>query len=420
MRVLWFASNPCSASKMILPGFSRGGWLASLEQELSKKDDIELYVAFYFSKKIEPFVYGNTRYYPMHRRIAKTKIGRQFYRMIGKENYERAEIENLVFLTNSINPDIIHVCGTEDNYGLIQNFTSIPVVVSIQGVINAIVGKYFSGVPQNQVLKHSSLKRRILNNTYQNGYSLFKKRSIREQDILKISKNIIGRTDWDRRIVKLLAPQSKYFIGNEILRESFYVKEWRKINFNNRIQIITTINQGLFKGFETIIKTAHLLLTYQNFSFEWIIVGLDKNCEIVKIVEKWLNIDSKSCNIRFLGNKNENEISDLLLEADIYCQVSHIENSPNSLCEALLIGMPVIASYAGGTGSLIINDEEGIIVQDGEPFVLAGSIIELSNDFQKAKKMGQTARQKALRRHNTTDIVNSLISTYQTIIFNKS
>ena len=55
-----------------------------------------------------------------------------------------------------------------------------------------------------------------------------------ESFYLKNSKNIIGRTDWDRQITRILAPKSNYFVGNEILRDNFYEEKWNNIYENGK------------------------------------------------------------------------------------------------------------------------------------------------------------------------------------------
>jgi len=59
-------------------------------------------------------------------------------------------------------------------------------------------------------------------------YSIFKKLALIEKMNLSNVRFIIGRTDWDRKIRRVLAPHSKYFHNDEILRDSFYKAEWKK------------------------------------------------------------------------------------------------------------------------------------------------------------------------------------------------
>ena len=98
---------------------------------------------------------------------------------------------------------------------------------------------------------------------------------------------------------------------------------------------------------------------------------------------------------------------------------SHIENSPNNLCEAMLLGMPCITTLAGGSDSILINKKEGLVIQDGDPWSMAGAVLELRNNWSEALIYGQKAREHALKRHDINSIIKSLLQTYQTIIENK-
>ena len=121
-------------------------------------------------------------------------------------------------------------------------------------------------------------------------------------------------------------------------------------------------------------------------------------------------------NLKFLGRLTESDLIEKLLEADIYVMPSHIENSPNNLCEAMILGMPCIASYAGGTGSLLRDGHEGILIQDGDPWAMAGAILELKEDFNKSVSFGKNARKRALERHNKDKIANELVAIYESIL----
>ena len=46
------------------------------------------------------------------------------------------------------------------------------------------------------------------------------------------------------------------------------------------------------------------------------------------------------------------------LFSNVFICPSSIENSPNSLCEAQILGVPCICSYAGGIPDLMKGDEE--------------------------------------------------------------
>ncbi len=420
MKILWFSSTPCSATKILMPNHNRGGWLASLESELSTKECISLHISFYYHQEMKPFKLNQTWFYPVKKKAgnSKFKIVRYLSRLLKYPYRDNSDIKELIKIVTNVKPDIIHITGTEDNFGLIQYHTNIPIVISIQGILNPIREKFFAGIPIRQIAKFDSINGRILLTSFLTNYHYFNNSSIREKNILKKCKYIIGRTDWDKRVTRVLAPDSQYFIGNEILRDVFYENKWNKEKFNNSIQLVTIINGALYKGLETIVKTALLLTENQITDFEWNVIGISETSSIASLVKKWLKINYKSIHINLMGSKNEQELAEILLNSDIYCQVSHIENSPNSLCEAMLVGMPVIATFAGGTASLLIDKKEGILVQEGEPYSYAGAIAELANNFELAKEYAENARLKAQQRHDKQQIVNGLMSSYKTILNN--
>ena len=167
---------------------------------------------------------------------------------------------------------------------------------------------------------------------------------------------------------------------------------------------------------ETALKTAFLLKKYSHLDFEWHIAGYNSKSKWIRIAEIITKLKTSDCNMILHGKVDAEELSKMLCSSDIYVHVSHIENSPNSVCEAMLVGMPVIASYAGGTASLLTNEEEGILVQDGDPYVLAGAICSMTLSVERTRDLGAKARTRALQRHNPENVYQELMISYQKIV----
>lgn len=415
MKILWFTNTACSASEILFPNHNRGGWLSSLEKELSLHDEIELHIAFYHSEKLEQFTYNKTVFHPIFRSNSNSKFLRYVLRVLHKESDDIKDVLALVDIVNNVKPDLIHVHGTEENFGLVQSKVTIPVIISIQGVLNSIVEKFYAGIPNSVSIKHEKIKNKILLKSSTYSYNLLYRKATREREMLKSIKYIIGRTEFDKRVSKLFSPNCNYYIGHEILRQAFYLESWGKDTFEPKIQILSIISNDTFKGFETILKTA-LNLKRFNIDFEWKVAGINQNNSTVSLVLNWLRIRVHELNVQLLGSLDEMQLINLFKSTDIFCQVSHIENSPNTLCEALIMGVPTIATFAGGTSTLLENNKEGILVQDGDSYSMAGAIIEMCNDFEKAKQFSVNARQNALVRHNKVKIVEQTIFTYNKIL----
>jgi glycosyltransferase involved in cell wall biosynthesis len=408
MKVLWFAPTPSLSESHISNVPMGGGWIKSLEKQIQNK--VELSIAFYHNKQLDAFTFGNTNYYPIVRpkTSLKTKITSRLFSQIEPES----EVDNFMNVVNQVKPDVIHIHGSEGPFGLVQERTGIPVVISIQGILESYRLKYFSGIPYSAYISQISWLKRITFSSEKTKYGIFAKKAAREIRILKQARHVIGRTDWDRHSMRILAPNAIYHYGSEILRDVFYESRW-KFNTDEKVRVHTTTGGNIYKGFETIVQVA-ALLDNLNIDFSWTIAGMKATNEMVGLTEKVLG-QKTSKKIVFLGVLNEFELRDSMLNAHIYVMPSHIENSPNSLCEAQIMGMPCISAHAGGTSTIIKDGEDGILVQDGDPYSLAGALLELSSMPNEMSRLGNNAANNAKFRHNPQTITDDLMKVYTTL-----
>ncbi len=391
-----------------------GGWINMLNKAI--KDFVDLSVVFHYPYKKESFIHQNTKYFPVF--TGNILLENLKMRFLGKV-YDEDFLSQYLNIIEKVKPDIIHIHGTENPYLCIFGKTKVPVVVSIQGNLTVCYHKFLSGLHDKYLSKkpgYVNMSTILLGrDTFRRRYNNLKKMAVIEQGRLKYAKNVIGRTDWDKRITRVLAPNSRYFIINEILRDVFYDAKWNKRINKGKIVLFTTNSNKYYKGFETICHALHLLNSLK-IDVEWRVAGISKVSLINKITKKELGRNYPSKGLVLLGSLSENELIKNLLNSHIYVMPSHIENSPNNLCEAMILGMPCISTFAGGAGSLLKDGEEGILIQDGDPWAMAGAIMEFINNFDKAVNYGRKAREKALIRHSKEIILNDLIKLYGSII----
>lgn len=414
MKVLWFSNTPANSDEY----FNRklagtGGWIKALDQAIQEK--VELNIVFYHKQKCANFTYGKTKYYPI------PKFRNYFDKLMKRVLNIVIDTEHLSMyldLIEKIKPDIIHIHGTENPFGCIIGHTEAPVVVSIQGNITVYLHKYCTGIEDKFLniknLSFSDFKTILFPYSFRKSKNRFIKYQRREENNLKKCKYVIGRTDWDRRVSRVLAPKRNYFHNDEILRDGFYEHCW-KPNRKKKVVLHTTNSNNFYKGFETLCQCLHELNKLQ-VDVEWRVAGIKPSDLIVKVVRQKLKNKFPDKNLKLLGSLTEQDLIQRLLEADIYITPSHIENSPNNLCEAMILGMPCIGTFAGGTGSLLKDGEEGILIQDGDPWSMAGAIIELIEDQDKANRIGNAARARAVPRHATDKIIDDLIELYKNIL----
>ena len=415
MKVLWFSNSPASGAEYLKSGGLGGGWLSSLDRLLGQR--IELHVAFYYPKFETPFVHNGIHYYPICKKNWKLQWVKS---VLFDPSFGDQDLSTYLQIIDTVKPDIIHILGTENQFGVMTTHTQVPVAVSIQGNITVYKQKFFSGIERTYSHKrnYTSLFEWLISRSFYQNFCRFEKMSVIERKCLVNSMFVIGRTHWDRRIMSVMAPKATYYHNDEILRPGFYEKNWRKIR-TEKLIIHTTNGNSIYKGFETLCEALYEL-NQHGIPVEWRVAGVKESDQIVGIVKRVLKDRFPQKGLKLMGGLNETQLVDCLLEADMYVMPSHIENSPNNLCEAMILGMPCIATYAGGTGSLMTDGVDGVLIQDGDPWVMAGAIIELYNDQEKAYRYGERARYRALKRHYPKSIVDGLIQIYQDVINSNS
>ena len=93
---------------------------------------------------------------------------------------------------------------------------------------------------------------------------------------------------------------------------------------------------------------------------------------------------------------------------------STLENSPNSLGEAMILGVPCVAGEVGGIPS-IFSDKEGILYQQNSARALAEAVKEMWMDDERMHKYTANARTRALCNHDADSNYHTLIQIYTNI-----
>ena len=401
MRVLWFSNTPAAGDDYVSSNCS-GGWLKSLDKAIQK--EVELHVVFHDKGYPAKFKVRNTCYYCVAAGSVSQRIKDKIRSLFGKI----AEVERCLDIVKMVKPDIVHIHGTEAIWiKTIAYLQDIPVVLSIQAIVTVMMHKYYSGIKKNETSLFSN---------YRAVGGFYSRRAEDERRYARYVRYILGRTEWDRRVYKTLAPNAQYFVCNEVLRDGFYNNQWvDHVREDNKIIVHTTTGTLLFKGLETVCHAVSLLISI-GVNIEWRIAGVAENSEYVKIVRRAFGSNYPQKGLKYLGSLNEIELINKLLEAHIYVSPSHQDNSPNALCEATILGMPCISTCAGGSSTIVRDGITGIVIQDGDPWALAGAVIELADDRSLANKYAKEARKDALNRHNKDSIVKNLIEIYKGIL----
>ena len=106
--------------------------------------------------------------------------------------------------------------------------------------------------------------------------------------------------------------------------------------------------------------------------------------------------------IQFLGWVLD--IESILAVSEIIFLTSDNEGTPLSLIQAQMAGLPVVATDVGSTSEIVINNETGLIVPTSVELINK-AIGTLLQDQERARLMGQIARNRALELYSIERLV---------------
>lgn len=412
MRVLWFTNTPSLFDKD-RKGYNGGGWIESLERIVSSQRDIELGISFMHNDVRFKVVVEDTTYYPisMYSGFFQKVKHQLFY-----SRYDKYEIEEFKKIIEDFQPDIIHVFGSEGSFGLLAQELQIPVVIHIQGILNPTLNAYYPPGLSFLRLVEKNLFSPIRFYKAYRSKCFFAYNAKREVEIFRGCKYFMGRTTWDRNVVKLFSPNSTYYLCNEVLREDFYNSPRWVPRKREKIYLVSTLSRTTYKGFDLVLKTAKILSSLSGVSFVWDVFGISDYKEFEEIFK----IYSKDVHVRLKGVVDGKTLVNEILGADIFVHPSYIDNSPNSICEAQMLGIPVISTNVGGVSSLVEDGKTGFLVPANDPFSLASCILDVKKSFHLLEEISENAYKTARLRHDKDAITSELLNIYQSIQSAKS
>jgi glycosyltransferase involved in cell wall biosynthesis len=367
VKILWFSNVIFTDSK----SNSTGTWIHSMASEVVKTGKIDLYhISQANVKKTtrQDFQIVNQWLIPdkpLKKGLPSTKI-----------------ISDIVEIVEYIKPDLIHIWGTENFWGLLtaRGYIRGNVILEIQG-LKFIWEKYFySGLSFKDIFKCFGIKELLKPSVSLIGlhYS-FKKWGKFEKEMLHKHNIISTQSEWVRANIKdIISPTTKVLNTAILLRPEFFnAKKWDIQNcIPFQIFTSTSINFS-YKGLHVLIDAIGVLKNQfpqimlkiagtipngirQGGYFKWI-----------KRKIRLLGIDN---NVNWLGALDATEIVKELHKANVVVIPSYIESYCLALDEALRIGVPTVISFAGAMPELASHGKTALFFPPGDAIMCASYI----------------------------------------------
>lgn len=419
MKVLWITNVLLPEVSAALTGDGSikmsGGWLSAMANALVIENDVDLYVATVCDQfdKVKRIDGEKIHYYLLPRR---TKHNR----------YDKKHEIDWLEIKKDVDPDIVHIHGTEFPYGLsyVNACGTDNVIVSIQGMTSEIVKYCKGGLSNWDILRNITIRDLLLSDSIFSEYRQMKISGNNEIELLKKVKYVIGRTNWDRIHSLSINKTIKYFHNEELLRDPFYDGQWDSKTCIPHSIFVSQLHCPL-KGFHFLLPALALLKKdypdicvyvsgwniFKGTSF-WDSV---KQTGYAKYLNRLIKKLDLTYNIKMLGFLDADGIKKQLLKSNVYVCPSTIENSPNSLCEAQILGVPCVASYVGGIPDFMSEASHFMYRFDDWRYLtyLIGSVFK--GEYDKSISL----RQVALKRHARIDNARLLTNIYKSVLENE-
>lgn len=423
LKVLWLTNHimPDHAVALGQVPSPRGGWMPALAEALVESGQVSLAVATNVPGATwrQDDING-VRYYTLPSPKGAIHGGRIPVPMI--QAYLRA--------VEDFRPDVIHIHGTEFFHGLLtgRGYLKCPAVISIQGIIDVCQRYYWGNIPFDKLLRTHTLRDWVRMDGLIEQKIKWVRRAKWEREIFATNSAFIGRTIWDRAHTRRLNPKAHYYHCDEIIRQPFHDGQW-DISRIKRHSIFASGASYPLKGFHILVKAAAILRReFPDITIRTPLAGFYP--ELSGLKRFWKNRRSMGYaryltdlirkeglekQIIPLSSLNAEDMAGQFLQAHAFVLPSLIENSPNSLAEAMLVGTPTVASFVGGVPSMVQDGHSALLFPPGDEAVLAERLREIFLDDDLACRLSAQAKQVAKTRHSKEKIVQDMIEIYEQV-----
>lgn len=414
IKILWLTNVilPIVADNIDEKKSVYGGWLDSLSKQFFINVNIS-FISVFPSHVTKHGKIKNNMYYEFNILSSHKSIEAMFCEILLREK-----------------PDIIHVFGTEFGHSLFMTRAAEKcnmlgrVIVNIQGLISVCAKHYLEGIP-NDIRNRYTLRDFLRQDNLIQQQKKFVVRGQNEIKVLRKVSNVIGRTDFDKACTLQINPKLHYFFCNESLRDIFYKYEWKFSECHKHTIFISQASYVL-KGFHWVVEAAKILKNEfpdikiyvsgeTNFTTNDIVSKVKRN-SYQKYIRHLLYSYDLIDTFVFVGSLDDRRMCTQYLKTNVFVSASNLENSSNSVAEAMLLGVPIVASDVGGMNSIITHNVDGYLYPSTEPYMLAYYISILFKNETKAKTFSKNAQRHALQRHDKKQIEKDVYQIYKKIL----
>ncbi len=434
MRVLWVCNImlPVVAEHLGLEASNKEGWLTGLSTAIlrhQKENETELGVCFPAEESLAGFEQilqapgtdGRIHAFGFYEDIHRAEV------------YEERTERRLKEIMEKFRPDMIHCFGTEYPHTLaaVKAFDRKErTLIGIQGLCSIYAGHFRADLPDN-VWRRSTFRDMVKQDDLRRQQEKYVQRGVYEIEAVQRAGHITGRTGWDKKYTGEWNPQAKYHFLNETLRSNFYEGIWRG-DLCEKNSIFLSQGDYPIKGLHYVLRAMPEIL--EDYPAAEIYVagnsiiksaaekgldGLKGRLKLESYGKYILQLMKETGTLRrvhFIGRLDEEQMKKQYLKSHVFVCPSSIENSPNSVGEAMLLGVPTVCADVGGVADIFTDKADGLLYPAGDVKALAEAVKTMFAGGEQVEDYCRAERAHARWTHDAQKNYERLMEIYTEIV----
>jgi glycosyltransferase involved in cell wall biosynthesis len=414
MKALWFVNVPLPpvGAALPVPGdyVGSGWWISWLFEALRRRDDIDLHLAWGHEGLYHNVVRIDARttveVFPLWRASAPPAAGAVrpglggFFSLLA-DRYPIG-VDGVI---RRVSPDLIHIHGTEGPYARLLERTRIPSLLSIQGSPGEWAKRYWGS---------AGLATRLQNPRSMKSQPLLCLAGRREKRMLRNARAIHGGTSWDRRFARRLAPQASFHHAVAAVGPAFFNTVRRAPPAGDEKIVLTAFSPQPYKGVELAIE-AVAALRRSGHRVRLVLAGWCPRKGWGSEIHRAAEAAGKGA-VEVTGYLQPGALAERLALADAFILPSYMENAPNTLLEAMCMGVPCVAACVGGVASMLRDRVEGLLFRRGDLDGLKTRLERVLVDAELAGRLGAAASARVRSTSQPDDVARKTIGIYDAVM----
>ena len=314
---------------------------------------------------------------------------------------------------DEISPDCIMLWGSEysttlcaSRYGKEHN---VPLLLYVQGLVGSFEGRFNGNLSLKEMGSIISPLDRLKMLQSKKYYKNLMKQKKYENEIIQNLYGVISDNDWCFSFVKKINPDIRCYKHLLPLNERYFNGEW-SLEKTRKNEIFTIAGRTAYKGLHNLIKA--LPAVKERFPDVRVCIpgymgygspAFLKRPPYIAYLNALIKKLSLEENVSFLGKLDAEGMRKHMESCACFVMPSMVENHSSSLREAMLVGVPCIASLVGSVGEFAKQGESASVYECDDYQALSRELIRVLSDSQYAQTIARGGKKEMQKMYADAD-----------------